>query len=134
MIELKSFSNSNGWNIGNLLILTVRRPNWSFSFHMKRCVCSLLDPNSFQQHQQRQIFPPIPRFGNSDQFLQSLAHTKKVPLWGKIHGQFWESAIGFYNPVILTAKISCNQVIPVAIFGIPTPVHIFNSDSRGDFA
>ena len=83
MIELKSFSNSNGLNSGNLLILTLRRPNWSFSFHMKRCVCSLLDPNSFQQHQQRQIFPPITRFGNSDQFLHSLAQTQKSTIVGK---------------------------------------------------
>ena len=50
---------------------------------MKRCVCCLLDPISFQQHRQRQIFPPIPRSGNSDQFLQSLAHTQKSTIVGK---------------------------------------------------
>lgn len=83
MIDLKSFSNSYGLNSGNLLILTLRRANWSFSFPMERCVFSLLDPVSFQQHQQRQIFSPIPRFGNSDQFLQNLAHTQKSTIVGK---------------------------------------------------
>ena len=114
MIDLKSFSNSYGLNSGNLLILTLRRANWSFSFPMERCVFSLLDPVSFQQHQQRQIFSPIPRFGNSDQFLQNLAHTQNFVQSRSPGGYFWHSNSRAYFQFRLSRRFCLR---------IPNPEH-----------